>query len=579
MLYLVFAYCILSLVCLLAGIIFYELMGSFKPPHDGSQKPVVLYLITGLILITAPGQWITLFLPLNLLVFSVVLLLLIGLSVLLRKKIQIQLQSIIKNIKKLSAISLAAIGIFLLMILTLNAGPTIMDDTDSYHIQNIKWLQEYGTVPGLANLHLRYGFNSAWAVGIGLLSPNLKGINNYLVLNGLLSWWLCLYFIEKINPVFIRRDQYVSINQYLGLLALLILCLIAWPMIRGNAVNSNYDFITACCIIILFTESFYSSKFSNTIEWMLWPCYLFTVRIINYPLLLLMIPPFLQMVKGKKWRAILTYTLLAVVLITPFIARNVILSGYPFFPVYQVDLFSVDWKASKQMTQNIVEFVKYHNRISTQFASISDTKSLAFPRWVLPWYEYLPSYNKLLVSLSLLSYLICLFKWKKVRQRTHKYALWIIIIMMLQLFSWFCIAPDPRFGYGSLLGGIALLPVVLPLIQSTSIIKIAFTIAFLITTIACLVYTVRKTSLLTTYQNPVLPYPLPIPPTKVIMLNGLELKIPQKILNNWNARCYGTELPCLYQVHPGLRARGKRIQDGFYLENDRNSINDPYMWY
>ena len=43
------------------------------------------------------------------------------------------------------------------MVLTLNAGPTVMDDTDSYHIQMVKWIQEFGSVPGIANLHLRFG--------------------------------------------------------------------------------------------------------------------------------------------------------------------------------------------------------------------------------------------------------------------------------------------------------------------------------------------------------------------------------------------------------------------------------------
>ncbi|EMO63800.1 hypothetical protein LEP1GSC133_1179, partial [Leptospira borgpetersenii serovar Pomona str. 200901868] len=33
-------------------------------------------------------------------------------------------------------------------------------DSGLYHIQSIKWIQEYSVVPGLANLHGRFGFNS-----------------------------------------------------------------------------------------------------------------------------------------------------------------------------------------------------------------------------------------------------------------------------------------------------------------------------------------------------------------------------------------------------------------------------------
>lgn len=34
-------------------------------------------------------------------------------------------------------------------------------DTGLYHAQAIRWIEEYGVVPGLANLHSRFGYNSA----------------------------------------------------------------------------------------------------------------------------------------------------------------------------------------------------------------------------------------------------------------------------------------------------------------------------------------------------------------------------------------------------------------------------------
>ena len=64
------------------------------------------------------------------------------------------------------------------MILVLNAGPFRMDDTDSYHIQMVKWIQEYGSVPGIANLHLTIWFNSSWFVSMPCL-VTIKGLNIY----------------------------------------------------------------------------------------------------------------------------------------------------------------------------------------------------------------------------------------------------------------------------------------------------------------------------------------------------------------------------------------------------------------
>jgi hypothetical protein len=35
------------------------------------------------------------------------------------------------------------------------------NDITGYHLQAVRWVAEFGSVPGLANLHGRLGFNSA----------------------------------------------------------------------------------------------------------------------------------------------------------------------------------------------------------------------------------------------------------------------------------------------------------------------------------------------------------------------------------------------------------------------------------
>jgi hypothetical protein len=68
------------------------------------------------------------------------------------------------------------------------------------------------------------------------------------------------------------------------------------------------------------------------------------------------------------------------------------------------------------------------------------------------------------------------------------------------------------------------------------------------------------------YRNWLLPAKLPQPPTQELIIDGIKFYIPEKINNNWNARCYGTNLPCLYRIDPRLKARGKNIRSGFHLE-------------
>ena len=63
-----------------------------------------------------------------------------------------------------------------------------------------------------------------------------------------------------------------------------------------------------------------------------------------------------------------------------------------------------------------------------------------------------------------------------------------------------------------------------------------------------------------------MPAQFPQPPVKEIPVHGIIFHIPEKISNNWNARCYGTDLPCLYKIDHRLKTRGKNIRSGFRLE-------------
>jgi hypothetical protein len=578
MLYLLLLYALISFCCCWAGFIFYEILNRFYKSPEHHKRPLIFYLITGLILLTAIGQWLVLFLPLDLTSLVIVLLVLVLLSLPFGKKMSTMGKELKNTLQHQTAFFWGAFSIFLLMILTINAGPTIMDDTDSYHIQMVKWIQEYGTVPGIANLHLRFGFNSSWFTSIALLSPKIKGIDHYLVLNGLLSCWITHYLLQKIFSAFSKKDPLLPVNTIFAGSLVLTIALVIWPLIRGNAATANYDFITTCCIIVLFIESTRIKPFLRS-EWIIWPCYLFTVRIINAPLLILALASLIHAYRSPDRRAILLPYLSAwAFLLVPFIIRNTLLSGYPLFPVYQLDPFSFDWKASKPLVIEISEFIKYYNRSNGSPELVYTT---SFPAWLKTWYEYLFFYDKLFVGLSLACWLGTLVYWQR-RATLHppQYRIFLLTLLV-QLGFWLMIAPDPRFAYGPLLAGIFAFITFLPALASSRLCR-PWSTGFLIALTGCiLVYTCRKMIVEPSYRNWLLPHRLPVPTTQKIVVDGINLQIPAKVLNNWNPRCYDLDLPCLYKPDPRLRARGKNIKDGFRLDriNDSTDIEGEYKIY
>src|SRR5690606_29625386 len=115
-----------------------------------------------------------------------------------KKKFGHFLSEVIRKIRNQPTQFFLGVCSYWLLILILNAGPTMMDDTESYHIQLVKWIKEYGTVPGLVHLHERFGFNSSWFISIAGFIPSGGNVNYFTILNGTLSLWLSAYFIGLI---------------------------------------------------------------------------------------------------------------------------------------------------------------------------------------------------------------------------------------------------------------------------------------------------------------------------------------------------------------------------------------------
>src|SRR6187397_1615258 len=329
MLSLLFYQIIITLACLWSGILFYKFF-----PAKNESRPIIYYLVSGLILLTSLTQIIVLFFPITIYTKLGILGLLILLSILKRKNTKFPIPKI-----KVSA-SVILFFIVWAIILLINAGPTLMDDTESYHIQSIKWIKEYGSVPGLVNLHERFGFNSSWFSSVALFSFSSKTTGGFTVLNSVLSMWLCYWFISKCNQY--RKEN--NVQAAFAVFIIFITCLLIWPLIRGNAATTNYDFITTVFVLILFSEVFYSEKISPSTEWIIWPVYLFTVRVINFPLLALSLFALIFFIKQKNFKTIFLPVIWCLFLIVPFLIRNIIIGGYPFYPATYFDLTSVDWK-------------------------------------------------------------------------------------------------------------------------------------------------------------------------------------------------------------------------------------------
>ena len=570
MLIIILFYVSITFTCLWAGFLADFLFSKLKNPADAppAEKNWIIYALWGMVSIAIFAQVLQLFVPVNPVTW---LLFIAGLSLLSasKKALFSRFLAWLKNAKRLERHAFLFCAMLVVLFAMLAAGPTQMDDTESYHMQNIKWTQAYGTVKGIANLHERFGFNSSWLTFTSLFIPQHSAINYFNVVNSLLSLWFSIYLYTGFRNALNTNREPGQKATYLSFFFMFMVALLIWPMLRGNATNSNYDFVTSTMFVVLFVEVLKQKNTWQDLipELLIWPAFLFTVRIINFPILLVTLFAIVVLARQNRIKLLMISLAVSGTLVLAFLTRNVLLSGYLFYPAYQLDVFSVDWKADPVLTKDLVTYIRYFNRVNAGFQPIAETARLGFPGWIPVWFRFLFSYDKVLLALSLAGYLALFFRtgW---RTQLNLPAKLIIGVSALQLLSWFFIAPDPRFIYGPLLLGTFFLPWLLPgkLVESTVNNRRMIPGVSIVLFGIMVLYSSGKVVRDGRYYNPVFPAALPVPKARLVTTGGVEYRIPEKLKGNWNARCCATPLPCLYSIQPGLSPRGTTIEEGFKLK-------------
>src|SRR5215213_1640072 len=102
-------------------------------------------------------------------------------------------------------------------------------DDGLYYATTIKWIEEYGTVKGLANVNPRIGFNSTWLLLQALFSFHYLRLGNFNDLNGLLLLYVLMYSLGALNSLFLRDYSISTIVR-----ALLVLPLAAFHFGASN---------------------------------------------------------------------------------------------------------------------------------------------------------------------------------------------------------------------------------------------------------------------------------------------------------------------------------------------------------
>jgi len=388
-------------------------------------------LILGTSAIIIPLQIWSLWLPSNH-IFSICCL---GASIvywlIFRKKLSLLISGVKKSVAELSLLQLSVIGFFFLIILSSSAWGEGVWDSIFYHYQNIRWNEEYAVVPGLGNIDDRYAFNS-----------------NYMLLSSVFTFRFlfgeALYLVHTVFLLFLSGwvfyQFFVSKENWKK--SVLLFSFILFFLLSIKAMfDTSTDLLPNMIVFYLVAKIIMNSESlrQNNLLFILTPVLLITCKLSMLSFCLLSLYVFISILKNREYKTAGFLLFIAVLIVIPWLVKNVILSGYLIYPLYRIDLFGFDWKIPEIIAVKQTEYIYYIGYKFLEVIIAPNNTEFSYPLWV----------KGLVISVYVLaatSLVICIIHL--IGKRKNPAFNLLFSILFFTLLIWFFNGPDIRFVGG-----------------------------------------------------------------------------------------------------------------------------------
>jgi hypothetical protein len=442
-----------------------------------------------------------------------------------------------------------------------------------YYQQTVKWLNEYGSVTGLANLHIRLGHNSSWHILAAIFNfPTVR--EAYLnEINGLLFVLLSLYCIGRIKKL--TTGEFTIANCMAGLTIPFTLLVFSAQLSDPTPDFSNAAFLWVLCIEIFdYLMSSKAESDSNTlIKFCILALYIFTIKLSLITLFIIPIAIVCYWFWQRSYKNIISTIAICMIIITPWLGRNIIQTGYLIFPVSSVDVFDVAWKIPKKTVldtpknylfsvedeKNFIEFCGFG------YFEVPAEEFIKYPfcQKISLWYEIIVNKQNLwMLIVFALSLVFIPYINHKIKIRPF-FSILLLLFLISSFLIWIKHAPSFRFAYGfigiaiMLLGGFILLKLLT--MYSRMALILIISINFFVVSIVSITSGTQRNIFKGNFIRPVQSVD---PEYEEYCVDSDPLKV-IRIPNDWDGRCGLIDLPCAQRLNPYLKFRSQKISDGF----------------
>ena len=427
----------------LLGLLFYRFLE--KLTKHSIYLSITKNIVCGIVICTVYAQFFSLFHKVGAL--ANLILLIICVIVLFRYKTEVF--SLINDLKTtiFSWDGMLYFGIIIVVAFFTSRG-AIHADTNMYHAQAIRWYEEYGVVKGLANLQWHFAYNSSYFGFAALFSLSFLGFQSFHCTTGFIT---AIFIIWSLNNL----KNFFSHSYHIADLCCIGILLYALVNITG-CVSPASDYSTmffALYLITRWAQEIESECQSTTAYCLLsvLAVYIFTLKLSAGLLILLAIYPIILLINAKRTKEIITYLVLGIITLLPFIIRNVIISGWLLYPFPSIDLFSFDWKLP-------VQYVNIDSaQIKVWARCLYDPKLIDTPlkNWLPIWWNAQERYAQMLILTNILAILLDIIILIH-HIVCHKKFNWNLVLLNIVTISsaiaWLFLASFIRYGLAFLIG-------------------------------------------------------------------------------------------------------------------------------
>lgn len=406
--------------------------------RGGYRNSLDEIVIMGICIITVLAQYISLFYKIGL---GANILLFIGSVIIIffwRKDIWNYFSGIKYTKKKIWFLCFAcAAFIVMLMIGVL---PDAHYDTALYHAQTIHWIEEYGVVKGLGNLHHRLAYNSSFLVLQALFGyKTVFGIELHSV-NAYIAWILLVWAVGTFS---IWKKDKICLSD-IGK----ILYIVHLYLQRKKISSPNTDFFAIALTLYILSKWLEAKEKDEEIETYLFLCFLavfaLTLKLSAGACLILAIYPLQLLLKNKQWKLMCKALLVGILIGLPFLLRNILISGYLVYPVSALGISGLDWKmALGEVLRDKAEITIWaRGKLCIASGNYNDPLKV----WIPMWYQSLEIVWKCCVWVFVGSIPLAFIYYLVINKEELKRNAEVFAANFGLLLIWFLSAPGIRFG-------------------------------------------------------------------------------------------------------------------------------------